>query len=185
MVALLGAAGTALGTEQDRSLFLAALMTRLYSEEQLRTLRKADLDVLTTQHLRSAVAALPAEQNPELRKIFGIGGDTLTTGGRLDTGDRLTSPNGRYTLQMQTDGNLVGYEGTRPFWATGTWDQPGNHLVADPYGRFNLLTVRGTVAWTRSSESAGGLLRLQDDRNLVLYHSGTHPAAAWASHTNV
>ena len=34
--------------------------------------------------------------------------------------DRLTSGNGRFTLMMQDDGNLVAYDGGTPYWATNT-----------------------------------------------------------------
>jgi hypothetical protein len=71
VVASLEAARAAMSTEEARSRFLAALVTRLYSEEQLRMLREARigdvtglleldsmLEALTTERLRSAVAAL-------------------------------------------------------------------------------------------------------------------------------
>ncbi|SNY24176.1 hypothetical protein [Paractinoplanes atraurantiacus] len=139
VAASLEAARAALGTEEAQSRFLAALVTRLYSEDQLRTLREARtpevdslVEALTTVRLRSAVAALLAESGDGEHRYVG---------------------------------------------------QPGNYLVAEPNGRFTVFTATGTVAWTQTSASAGGLLRLQDDRNIVIYYSGTHPAAAWASHT--
>ncbi|MEV6347443.1 hypothetical protein [Actinoplanes sp. NPDC051851] len=197
-----------------RNLFLAALVPRLYDEEQLSMLREARIDdvarlpelerivgALTAAQLRSAVTALLEEKPPfvddrtraQLRRILGADlspsqavGDVLSAGGRLNPGDRLTSYNGRYTLVMQGDGNLVGYDGTEAFWDTGTWTHPGCYLIAEPSGRFTLMTPEGTVAWTRASGSADGYLCVQDDRNIVIYSSsGANPTAAWASHTNV
>jgi hypothetical protein len=48
--------------------------------------------------------------------------NTLRGGGSLHPGQQLRSNNGRYTLVMQHDGNLVLYEpGGKAAWDTGTW----------------------------------------------------------------
>jgi hypothetical protein len=214
VVAELEATWAAMNTEEARNLFLAALVTRLFSEEQLKTLREArsrnvagDLELqsmvgaLTTEQLRSAITALLEEKpsfvddraRAQIRKILGVSldtaqpaGDVLSAGARLNPGDKLTSHNGRYTLVMQDDGNLVGYDGTQAFWDTGTWGRPGCYLTAEPSGRFTVMTPEGTVAWTRESGSSHGYLCVQDDRNIVIYSSsGSNPAAAWASNTNI
>ena len=78
MVAAIEAYRASMSTEEARNRFLAALVTRLYSEEQLRMLREArvedvngllELDsmveTLTADQLRSAITAL-LEENPSL-----------------------------------------------------------------------------------------------------------------------
>jgi hypothetical protein len=214
VLAAIEATRAAMSTDEARNLFLAALVTRLYNEEQLRTLRESQINEfasnpelvsmaanLTVKQLRFAITGLLEEKPPfiddraraHLRKILGASldasqpaGDVLSVGGRLDPGDKLTSHNGRYTLVMQGDGNLVGYDGTQAFWDTATWGRPGCYLVAEPSGRFTVMTPEGTVAWTRESGSAHGYLCIQDDRNIVIYSSsGLNPTAAWASNTSI
>jgi hypothetical protein len=59
--------------------------------------------------------------------------DRLKAGQRLNINDTLVSPNGRYTLLMQTDGNLVLYqdriEVSTAYWSTNTWWLPDNGLT--------------------------------------------------------
>ncbi|MCO8274413.1 hypothetical protein M1L60_27820 [Actinoplanes sp. TRM 88003] len=219
----LEAAQAAMHTSEARIAFLAALVTRLYSEDQLRLPRAARIDdvgglvaldgmvaALTTEQVRSAITALIDENPPfveasahaELRRVLRLGrpepvrvsraqgraqdsGEFLVAGRRLNPGDKLTSANGRYTLAMQPDGNLVGYDGTKAFWDTGTWGRPGCYLVAEPNGRFTVMTPEGTVAWSQASGSPHAFLCIQDDRNIVIYFNDATPAAAWASHTNI
>lgn len=53
-------------------------------------------------------------------------GDHLESNGdnELKEGDYLKSANGKYTLIMQGDGNLVGYDETnKAFWASNTAGQ--------------------------------------------------------------
>ena len=53
---------------------------------------------------------------------------SLPADGVLRVGDKLISPNGRFTLWMQIDGNLVLYDGipavSTAYWATNTWGRP-------------------------------------------------------------
>ncbi|GAA1018418.1 hypothetical protein Aple_074180 [Acrocarpospora pleiomorpha] len=78
VVAALQACQASMSTEEARNRFLAALVTRLYSEEQLRILREAQIEdvngllevdsmveALTVEQLRSAITAL-IEENPSL-----------------------------------------------------------------------------------------------------------------------
>ncbi|MEU8314653.1 hypothetical protein [Micromonospora sp. NPDC049033] len=78
VVAALEAYRASMSTEEARNRFLAALVTRLYSEEQLRMLREARIEdvnglleldsmvePLTAEQIRSAITAL-LEENPSL-----------------------------------------------------------------------------------------------------------------------
>jgi predicted alpha-1,2-mannosidase len=115
----------------------------------------------------------------------------LRAGQRLSPNQRLTSPNGRFTLVLQPDGNLVLYDGPpqqKPIWATGTWNLPANRrptradLQLD--GNFVLYNDANQAAWATGSSGAGRVnpyLEVQDDGNLVIYHNGTTPL--WASGT--
>ena len=46
--------------------------------------------------------------------------DVLRAGESLGIDQKLTSSNGKYSLIMQGDGNLVLYAPSRPVWATRT-----------------------------------------------------------------
>jgi subtilisin family serine protease len=94
----------------------------------------------------------------------------LTAGGRIDVNSRLTSPNGRYSLVVQGDGNVVVYApGQRPLWHTHTFGAPGTGLLLQPDG--NLVAASGTtVRWHSGTwGNPDATLVLQDDGNLVLY----------------
>ena len=116
--------------------------------------------------------------------------DTLDAGESLESGQALTSANGRYTLVMQTDGNLVLYEGepsiATAVWATNTWELPEESRPAradmQEDGNFVLYSAFGVPAWATGTDGyPGATLVLQDDRNIVVYAADGRPL--WASGT--
>jgi microsomal dipeptidase-like Zn-dependent dipeptidase len=116
--------------------------------------------------------------------------DTLNAGDSLATDEALRSANGRYVLLMQTDGNLVLYDGEpsvkSAVWATNTWGLPDENrpVRADMQtdGNFVLYSAFDIPAWaTGTDRHPGARLVLQDDRNLVVYSPDNHPL--WASNT--
>jgi beta-glucanase (GH16 family) len=120
----------------------------------------------------------------------GGGANQLTAGQRLLRDQRLTSPNGRFNLVMQSDGNLVLYDGApgqNAFWSTGTWSQPADRrptfaeLQSD--GNLVLYNDARQAAWAAdvSGSFVNPFLELQNDGNLVIYHNGRTPI--WASNT--
>jgi beta-glucanase (GH16 family) len=116
------------------------------------------------------------------------GSNQLTSGQRLSGGQELVSSNGRFHLKMQTDGNLVIYDGSSAIWATGTWNLPADRkptradMQAD--GNLVLYNDANQAAWASGSWGSGRInpfLEMQDDGNLVIYHNGTN--SLWASGT--
>ena len=115
-------------------------------------------------------------------------GSQLQAGQRLTAGQSLASPNGRFRLTMQTDGNLVIYDGASPIWATGTWNLPADRKPtrADMQSDGNLVLYNDAnqAAWASGSWGSGRVnpfVEMQDDGNLVIYHNGRSPL--WASGT--
>jgi len=112
--------------------------------------------------------------------------DRLLKGEKLNRGSLLTSPNGRYSLVMQEDGNLVMYiTGTPiPVWATGTH---GNDSVAwvamQSDGNFVIYKSDGTPIWATNTSGVNDVawIALQDDGNLVIYRGNGN--TIWASNT--
>ena len=113
--------------------------------------------------------------------------ELLTDGTSLETGGQLKSLDGRFSLSMQEDGNLVlRDQANHVLWTTST---NGNgvslHLGGD--GSLKLLTSTRDVLWTTPAAGSGPfVLVLQDDGNLVLYRKqpGGQVQAVWASHTD-
>ncbi|TDX78466.1 D-mannose binding lectin [Rathayibacter sp. PhB151] len=83
--------------------------------------------------------------------------DTLFTGETLRGGHRLTSADGRFRAEMQTDGNFVGYGPQGVVWTTGTRGA-GNRLVLQTDGNAVIYGPDGSVQW--SSGTRGSDLRL-------------------------
>lgn len=106
--------------------------------------------------------------------------DTLVAGSQLGAGQSISSLDGRYTLVMQSDGNLVVYGPTGAIWNTAT--ATGNGSVTAMQSDGNLVVYRsgGVAVWSSNTAPSGGnRLVMQSDGNLVIY-SGGGPAL-WSS----
>jgi hypothetical protein len=100
----------------------------------------------------------------------------------LVAGQSETSCDGRFSLAMQTDGNLVLYEEGHALWATGTNGKLGYFMVMQGDGNFVLYDIHDKPLWASGTNGHdGSTLAVQDDGNLVVYEPGGHPA--WASNT--
>jgi hypothetical protein len=106
----------------------------------------------------------------------------LQSGEKLSAGKSLYSPNGRFRLTMQRDGNLVIYDRDgHSLWASNTAKTGrANYLMLQSDG--NLVLYRRDEKPLKASGTVGQGsqdLNMQDDGNLVLYASGERPI--WAS----
>jgi peptidoglycan hydrolase-like protein with peptidoglycan-binding domain len=105
-------------------------------------------------------------------------------GEQLNPGEQLTSPNARYALVMQSDGNLVEYDAGTPIWASNTAGHPGSDFEAQPDGNFVVYAPGHTAIWeSNTSGRTGSVLKIQDDGNVVIYAPGN--IAIWTSNTAV
>ncbi len=110
-----------------------------------------------------------------------VGCGTIAPGQALLAGQSFESCDGRFTLSMQTDGNLVLYEGATALWATGTQGTSGHVAVMQSDGNFVLYDTNNHALWSSSTSGhPGAYVSVQIDGNLVVY-SGT--SALWASNT--
>jgi hypothetical protein len=92
----------------------------------------------------------------------------------------LLSADGRYSVVMQTDGNLVEYTfGPRVVWASGTYGHPGARLAMQADG--NLVIYQGsTPIWNTGTWGLGpSFAVIQTDNNFVVYTNSGR--ATWAS----
>jgi hypothetical protein len=114
---------------------------------------------------------------------------TLGSGQSLQTGQRLQSDNGRYTLSLQSDGNVVLYgHHHQAIWATNTPRTNPANFAMQTDGNLVLYTSSGSPIWaSNTNNNPGAFLVVQDDGNLVVYRAGaraTPDNALWASGTN-
>ena len=117
--------------------------------------------------------------------------DVLRAGESLGIDQKLTSSNGKYSLIMQGDGNLVLYtESNTPVWATRTEGSGAIRASLQDDGNLVLYTKEVERRFRRdepvavwASQTSGEKVRLvlQDDRNLVIYTADGR--ALWASGT--
>jgi hypothetical protein len=126
-------------------------------------------------------------------------GTQIPSGTIMNQGDSYTSPNGKYTFIMQTDGNLVLYpQGGGATWAANTADNEqhngdggvktivqsdGNVQVID--GKNNVLWQTDTAASKSTSYYNGASLSVQNDGDVVLYEMPANgDESMWSTGTN-
>lgn len=139
----------------------------------------------------------PTPERPEepsaVEKVNTPGGDELPvgevnghriglqSGARIDEFLDVRSPNQRYRLVMQGDGNLVLYAGPRALWSTGTAGTSGNFAIMQADGNLVVYRPDGSAAWSSGTAgNPGARLYVQDDGNVVIYLGSS---ALWATST--
>lgn len=101
----------------------------------------------------------------------------------LPSGGVVSSCDGRFTLAMQEDGNLVLTQtGVRVLWSTGTHGHPGSVVWQQGDGNLVVYGANGAPLWSSGTQGhpEGTVLAVQDDGNLVIY---TGAGAIWSSGT--
>jgi hypothetical protein len=111
---------------------------------------------------------------------------TLSSGQSLQTGQRLQSDNRRYTLTLQSDGNVVLYDHHhQAIWATNTPRSHPANFAMQTDGNLVLYASSGGPIWaSNTNNNPGAFLVVQDDGNLVVYRAGapTTPDNALSGH---
>lgn len=98
----------------------------------------------------------------------------LNPGQQITSGTQIASPDGKFVLQMQSDGNLVlRAPGNIPLGDTRTAGHDGTIAVMQADGNF-VLTAPGNIpVWSSGTDGhPGTVLQVQDDGNVVLYAPG-------------
>jgi murein DD-endopeptidase MepM/ murein hydrolase activator NlpD len=135
---------------------------------------------------RTPTAPVSEFEVPGIAPTASASTDRLKSGERLNAGQRLNSPNGRSSLIMQTDGNLVVYHfyGSQWLakWATGTDGVSGARVVMQTDGNLVVYDSQWRPRWASNTNGAyGSFLVMQNDGNLVIYDPQGRPR--WASNT--
>src|SRR5215208_6929621 len=115
--------------------------------------------------------------------------NVLQAGQSLKFDDKLISPNGIYTLWMQSDGNLVLYHDAisvnNAYWATNTqWlpvDQGPTDVEMQADANLVMYDVNRIPRWSSGTwgNFSDPYVVLQDDGNLVIADTAGQPV--WAS----
>lgn len=110
--------------------------------------------------------------------------DTLPANSSLLANQALTSSDGRYTFNMQGDGNLVLRNASgSALWTSGTAGSSGQRLSMQSDGNLVMYTKSGSAVWkTNTSGSKAVKVIMQSDGNLVMRTSAG--SAVWATGTN-
>lgn len=104
----------------------------------------------------------------------------IEPGHGLAAGQSWSSCDGRFSLAMQSDGNLVLYSFGVPLWATGTVGA-GAVVVMQTDGNLVEYSHHSRALFASGTDGhANAFAAIQDDGNLVVYGGGT---ALWATGT--
>jgi hypothetical protein len=89
-----------------------------------------------------------------------VGGTWLPAGEGLKAGQSVTSPNGLYALEMQSDGNLVESAGNRPLWSSGTGGHTGAVAAMQRDGNLVVYASTGAALWSSGTGGRSGVFAL-------------------------
>lgn len=106
----------------------------------------------------------------------------MAPGQGLGPSGEVKSCDGRFTLAMQTDGNLVLYAPNRvALWSTHTFGSDGYVATMQADGNFVLYGKLGAPRWASNTFGRpGASLAIQNDGNVVVYDK---TAPVFATHT--
>ena len=102
------------------------------------------------------------------------------TGVVLMPGTSLRTPDGRFRLTYQPDGDLVEYDDSSGslIWRSNTGGTIPGIAAMQSDGNFVVRASDGTVSWASNTAAPGASLVLQDDGNLVVFSPYGQPL--WA-----
>jgi GH25 family lysozyme M1 (1,4-beta-N-acetylmuramidase) len=137
----------------------------------------------TLAELTGLGAPPPPAGPPTQKPAAPTGCGAIAPGHGLSAGEAVSSCDGRFSLAMQADGNLVLYRnGAGAVWATGTDGSDGYAAIMQGDGNFVLYGKHSNPLWDSHTDGHGGAsLAVQDDGNVVVYASNGSPL--WASNT--
>src|SRR5450756_534411 len=97
----------------------------------------------------------------------------------------ITSQDGRFTLFLQGDGNLIlSWSGGKARWTTSTNGQTVSQAIMQGDGNFVMYGPGGVYIWDTATDGhPGAWLTIQNDGNVVIYDTAGNPL--WATNTNI
>jgi hypothetical protein len=132
--------------------------------------------------LKGQIALTKTRPTPPVPPAQG-GCGTLTANQKITVGESILSCDGRFSLTLGGDGNLVLYQGSSTvLWASNTAGKPSADAIMQGDGNFVVYDTSGGALWaSNTAGNTGASLSVQDDGNAVIYDSsGT---ALWSTGT--
>jgi len=122
---------------------------------------------------------------PTAPQVTGGGGGgcgTLTANQQLTPNQSTLSCDGRFTLILQGDGNLVLYQGGTPLWASNAVGKASARAILQGDGNLVIYDSAGSPLWaSNTAGNDGAHLTVQNDGNTVIFSSSG--AALWSTGT--
>jgi pimeloyl-ACP methyl ester carboxylesterase len=142
-----------------------------------QTSRDDVLFTVLSQQLRIAARGATPPPPPPPCCTPPAGSDTMVAGQRLLPETGISSPSGFYTLQYQSDGNLVLYRhGGIPIWASQTHGHSAGYAEMQGDGNFVVYDASTRPIWASGTTTYGGAyLKVQDDGYIVIYEASGVP----------
>ena len=144
--------------------------------------RVSSVDTLQTDDIDGAVslygATTTAAPLPTAPAPSPTARNVLAAGARMTPGQSLISPDGRYRLLYQGDGNLVLYDDAlqTPVWWSGTNGRSAGLVGMQGDGNLVIYDASVTPLWmSGTAANASARLVLQTDGNLVVYAADGRP----------
>lgn len=105
----------------------------------------------------------------------------IRPGTRLGSGDYALSPNKKYGIVQQSDGNLVYAEvgSGKPLWSSQTHKHPGAYTVFGRDGNLVVYDANDKPLFASATQDRGTALLVQNDANLVIYDDSQN--GIWSS----
>ena len=100
----------------------------------------------------------------------------------LFQGGSTSSPDGRFHLDFEQNGNVVLYRFHQKLWSTGTAGSSANELRMQPDGNFVLYGSSGVLWSSNTAGNPGAQVRIQNDGNMVIY--AVDQRVLWATETD-
>jgi hypothetical protein len=94
--------------------------------------------------------------------------DIIGTGEDLTTSDSLRSPNGAFTLTLETDGALVLRRAGGPVWSSGVQARKPSFVELQLDGNLAMYDASGAELWTSGTSAFPSLLRVTDAGTAII-----------------
>jgi len=134
------------------------------------------------QMLKGQIALTNVCPTPYQSSTAPTGCGSLGANKSLGVNQTLLSCDGRFTLVLGGDGNLVLYEGSTALWAANIAGKSGTTAIMQGDGNFVVYTAGGTPVWaSNTAGNSGASLLVQDDGNVVI--SSSSGASLWTTGT--
>nr|WP_226383495.1 hypothetical protein [Burkholderia mayonis] len=118
---------------------------------------------------------VPANPGPQAAGVPACG--ALGPNQGLDVGQAIVSCDGRFKLVLQSDGNLVSYQGSAPVWNNGVSSQTAARIVMQGDGNLVEYDTAGRPLWNSGTAGrVGAYAQLQSDGRFVVT-GGLAPAS--------